>query len=84
MSEFELFLLILLFPGLASIIFLICVSLSVLIMPRAVTRQLRHRLAQFVLWQWVKGSKLSAVLHQWLWREGNGKTPEALQEYLDR
>lgn len=84
MSKFELTLLILLFPGLAIVIFLICIALIVLVIPRAVTRQLRHRLAQVVLWQWIKGSKASAVLHQWLWREGNGKTPEVLQEYLDQ
>ncbi len=44
-----------------------------LILPLSYTGQLRHKLAEFVLWQWIKGSKVSAVVHEWLWASGNGK-----------
>lgn len=47
-------------------------ALIVALMPRKLTRQLRHKLADLVLWQWIKGSKISSLAHQWLWREGNG------------
>src|SRR5262245_277866 len=49
------------------------IALIVAIMPREHTRRLRHKLARFVLWQWLKGSVLSSILHDWLWREGNGQ-----------
>ena len=73
---------------------LFCVSLPALvialaafvvaIVPRTYTKRIRHRLAGMVLWQWVKGSKVSAWLHTWLWRNGNGngKKPEDLEKYL--
>lgn len=43
------------------------------ILPREHTRQLRRKLASFVMWQWVKGMKISRIAHDWLWSEGNGK-----------
>lgn len=47
-------------------------ALFIALIPRAYTRRLRHRLAEFVVWQWVKGSKLSSIIHDWLWKNGNG------------
>ena len=47
-------------------------ALAIAIMPREHTRRLRHKLAAAVLWQWVRGSKISAIAHGWLWKNGNG------------
>lgn len=43
------------------------------LLPREYTRQLRRRLAGFVMWQWMKGMKVSRIAHDWLWDAGNGK-----------
>lgn len=48
------------------------VGLIIGLMPREQTRQLRRRLAGFTMWQWSQGSRISAIIHQWLWARGNG------------
>lgn len=48
-------------------------ALIMTILPREHTQQLRRRLAGFVMWQWIKGMKISRIAHDWLWSEGNGK-----------
>jgi len=54
-------------PLLALIVFLI-------LLPRRITRQVRYRLMDFNLWQWVQGSHISAKIHKWLENgNGNGK-----------
>lgn len=49
-------------------------ALIIALAPREQTRQLRRRLAKFVMWQWVKSMKISHLAHDWLWSEGNGHT----------
>lgn len=61
-----------LFLAQAAILVLLMVITILIILPRQTRRQIRHRLADFVLWQWIKGSAISARAHHWLWREGNG------------
>lgn len=48
-------------------------ALIIAIAPREHTRQLRLKLAEFVMWQWIKSMKVSRIAHDWLWAEGNGK-----------
>ncbi len=60
-----------LLPGCAALpVAILAVGLA--FMPRRYTRLLRHHLAKFIVWQWVKGSKISSRVHTWLWQEGNG------------
>lgn len=56
------------------------VALAVALAPRPITRRLRHKLADFVLWQWLKGSKISSIVHSWLWQENNGKSYDYTQD----
>lgn len=51
---------------------LVVIALIVAVMPREQTRQLRHKLSKGNLWQWSKHGRLSAVIHGWLWKNGNG------------
>lgn len=48
-------------------------ALIIAIMPRHHTQQLRRRLAKLIMWQWVKGMKISRIAHDLLWDAGNGK-----------
>lgn len=53
---------------------LVIAALVIAVMPRHHTQQLRRKLAKLVMWQWVKGMKVSRVAHDLLWSEGNGHT----------
>lgn len=47
-------------------------AITLVIAPRRIPRRIRHFLAYFVMWQWKKFSRLSAIIHGWLWQKGNG------------
>lgn len=63
---------VVLLPWVMAIPLLVAVGFLILL-PREHTRQVRHRLAEGVLWEWVTNSKFSARAHNWLWNEGNGR-----------
>lgn len=65
-----------LLPWLVLVPLLVVIGVLILL-PRRVTRQVRHRLMDFVLWQWIQGSHISSRAHKWLWNEGNGGTDQA-------
>lgn len=67
---------VVLLPWAVALLLLIAIGFLALL-PHGYTQQLRHRLADGVLWQWVKGSKISAKAHGWLWDEGNGGQDQA-------
>lgn len=53
-------------------IILSLLTLALVLAPRRIPRKIRHSLANLVMWQWKKFSRLSAVVYDALWQKGNG------------
>lgn len=44
----------------------------VLFLPREYTRNVRHFLARAIMLQWISGSRISQIIYNSFWQQGNG------------